>query len=112
MVKLTALGFLFLSLAAAPSDLERARDRQDMPALQALVAKLVDASGRSPNDAGAQYRLAMADSYLAEVAQELGDKAAVQKAAEAGIVVAERAVALQGNVAFSARCAARRFRPA
>ena len=99
MVNLAAVGFLFLSLAATPSDLERARDRQDMPALQALVAKLVDAAGKSPNDAGAQYRLAMADSYLAEVAQELGDKAAVQKAAEAGIVVAERAVALQGNVA-------------
>ncbi len=99
MLKLTAVGFLFLSLAAPPSEVERARDRQDMPALRALTAKLADAAGKSPNDAGAQYRLALADSYLAEVAQELGDKAAVQKAAEAGIVVAERAVALQGNVA-------------
>lgn len=99
MVHLTAVGFLFLSLAAPPSELVRARDRQDMPALHALAAKLADTAGKSPNDAGAQYRLALADSYLAEVAQELGDKAAVQKAAEAGIVVAERAVALQGNVA-------------
>jgi tetratricopeptide (TPR) repeat protein len=99
MLKLTAVGFLFLSLAAPPSELERARDRQDMPALQALAAKLGEAARKSPADAGAQYRLALADSYLAEVAQELGDKAAVQKAAEAGIAAAERAVALQGNVA-------------
>jgi tetratricopeptide (TPR) repeat protein len=99
MVNLTAVGFLFISLASPPSDLVRARDRQDVPSLQALAAKMADAAGKSPNDAGAQYRLALADSYLAEVAQELGDKAAVQKAAEAGIVAAERAVALQGNVA-------------
>ena len=99
MVNLTVVGFLFISLASPPSELVRARDRQDVPSLQALAAKLADAAGKSPNDAGAQYRLALADSYLAEVAQELGDKAAVQKAAEAGIVAAERAVALQGNVA-------------
>jgi tetratricopeptide (TPR) repeat protein len=99
MANLAAVAFLFLSLAAPPSELERVRDRQDMPALQALAAKLADAAGKSPKDAGAQYRLALADSYLAEVAQELGDKAAVQKAAEAGIAAAERAVALQGNVA-------------
>jgi tetratricopeptide (TPR) repeat protein len=99
MVNLTAVGFLFISLASPPSDLVRARDRQDVPSLQALAARMADAAGKSPNDAGAQYRLALADSYLAEVAQELGDKAAVQKAAEAGIVAAERAVALQGNVA-------------
>jgi len=99
MVNLTAVGFLFISLASPPSDLVRARDRQDVPSLQALAAKLAGAASKSPNDAAAQYRLALADSYLAEVAQELGDKAAVQKAAEAGIVAAERAVALQGNVA-------------
>jgi tetratricopeptide (TPR) repeat protein len=99
MLKLSAVAFLFLSLAAPPSELERARDRQDIPALQGLAAKLADAAGKSPKDAGAQYRLALTDSYLAEVAQELGDKAAVQKAAEAGIAAAERAVALQGNVA-------------
>ena len=99
MVNFTAVGLLFLSLAAPASELERARDRQDMPGLQALAAKLADAAGQSPKDAGAQYRLAVADSYLAEAAQELGDKAAAQKAAEAGIVAAERAVSLQGNVA-------------
>ena len=43
MVNLTAVGFLFLSLAAPPSELVRARDRQDMPALQALVG---EAGGR------------------------------------------------------------------
>jgi tetratricopeptide (TPR) repeat protein len=99
MANLAAVAFLFLSLAAPPSELEKARDRQDMPGLQALAAKVADAAGKSPNDAGAQYRLALANSYLAEVAQELGDKAGVQKAAEAGIAAAERAVALQGNVA-------------
>ena len=103
MPNLSAFAFLLLSLAAPPSELERARDRQDVAALQASAAKLADAAGKSPKDAGAQYRLALANSYLAEVAQEMGDKPGVQKAAEAGIAAAERAVALQGNVAENHR---------
>src|SRR5262249_5848043 len=43
-------------------------------------------------DAIAQYRSALAQSYVAEVAIEMRDKAAAKTAAQAGIDAAERAV--------------------
>ena len=48
-----------------------------------------------PNDAAAQYKLALAHSYLAEIAIEQRDKNLAHSAAEAGIKVAERTVALK-----------------
>ncbi len=79
-------------VSAADSNLmEMARDRQDRHALQSAVTAL--ASG-SPNDARAQYRLAMASSYLAEVAQEQHDKNGARNAAEPGIRAAERLISL------------------
>jgi len=96
-------GVLLLSLVAAPPEIERARDRQDTAALQAAAAKLSVAASKSPKDAAAQYRFALAESYLAEVALEMGDKAGAEKAAQAGIPAAERAVALEGNVAENHR---------
>ncbi len=75
------------------SDLESARDRQDRAALEKLAAQ---APG---DDAAALHRTALAWSYVAEVAQEQRDKAAVKRAAEAGIRAAERAVALKPDVA-------------
>jgi tetratricopeptide (TPR) repeat protein len=98
MLTVAAIAWLFLAQAAAPDPLETARDRQDSTALQSAIVKLAAAASRAPSDAGAQYRLAIANSYLAEVAQEVGDKAGALKAAEAGIPAAERAVALRGNV--------------
>jgi tetratricopeptide (TPR) repeat protein len=82
-------------MAAAPSALETARDRQDRPALQKALDESAAAAAKAPNDANAQYRLALASSYLAEVAQELHDKKQAQQAAETGIKAAERAVALR-----------------
>jgi tetratricopeptide (TPR) repeat protein len=99
MMPLATLGILVMSLAAPASEIEAARDRQDVSALQSTAAKLASAARKSPNDARSQYSLAVAQSYLAEVALELGDKGAAQKAAETGIPAAERAVALQGKVA-------------
>lgn len=81
--------------AAASSALEAARDRQDRPALQKAVGDSIAAADKSPNDAGAQYRVALASSYLAEVAQELHDKKGAQQVAEVGIKAAEKAVALR-----------------
>lgn len=91
------LAFLLTALlaAAAPSALEIARDRQDRPALQRTIDQYSAAVARAPNDANAQYRLALAASYLAEVAQELRDKRQAQQAAELGIKAAERAVELR-----------------
>src|ERR1017187_8994319 len=89
--------FLLTALVAvaAPSGLETARDRQDRPALQKTIDAYSAAAARTPNDAAAQYKLALASSYLAEVAQELHDKKQAQQAAEVGIKAAEKAVALR-----------------
>jgi tetratricopeptide (TPR) repeat protein len=83
------------SLAAADGELEAARDRQDRAALEAMAAKLEAAAEKAPRDAAAHYRAALASSYLAEVALELRDRGQAQRAAEAGIRSAERALALK-----------------
>ncbi|HBY60518.1 MAG TPA: hypothetical protein DEH78_11900 [Solibacterales bacterium] len=96
-------GFLILFLlangpaAGMTAELDRARDRQDRAALEKLAAKAAD--GASADDAAAQYRIAVAQSYVAEVAQELRDKDGARNAAEAGIKAAQRAVELKPNVA-------------
>jgi tetratricopeptide (TPR) repeat protein len=82
------------ALLAASGSLETARDRQDVPALEKFAADLSAAAGKAPDDAGAQYKAALASSYLAEVSLELRDKSRAEHAAEAGIKAAERAVAL------------------
>ena len=77
------------------SDLVKARDRQDKAALEKMVGDLKPAADKDQKDAAAQYRLALAESYSAEVAIETHDKAAAKNAAQAGIDAAERAVALK-----------------
>jgi tetratricopeptide (TPR) repeat protein len=79
--------------------LETARDLQDRPALEKLAADSAAAAEKTPNDAEAQYRAAVAASYLGEVALELKDKKLAEDAAERGIKPAERAVALKPDVA-------------
>ena len=88
---------LAMMLAVPVSDLEHARDRQDKPALERAAAELSAAAAKQPQDAAAQYRAALAQSYLAEVAMEMRDKERAKTAAEAGIKAAERAVALNGS---------------
>lgn len=81
--------------AASLADLEKARDLEDRAALERDVAELSSEAGKAPNDAGAQYRLALAASYLAEISLELKDKTAAGRAAKTGIPAAERAVSLK-----------------
>jgi tetratricopeptide (TPR) repeat protein len=91
-----------LAVAAASQQadrLEEARNRQDRRYLEQTVRDRQSAAGRSPGDATAQYRLAEAQSYLAEVTLELKDKDAAKNAAEEGIRAAESAVRLQPKVA-------------
>jgi tetratricopeptide (TPR) repeat protein len=83
------------ALLAAPSDLEKARDLEDRPALERMSAELSAAAQKATENADAQYRAALGSSYLAEVLLELRDKAAAEHAARAGIPAAERAVALK-----------------
>jgi len=96
------LGFILLLLFNATgggSDLEKARDAQDRPALDRLATQLSSAAQGKANDASAQYKFALAESYVAEVAIELRDKNAAHSAAEAGIDAAKKAVALKGDSA-------------
>jgi len=89
-----AFFFLMAALLAAPGALENARDRQDRAALEKQIADLSAAAQKAPRDAAAQYRLALASSYLAEIALELHDKTQAQHTAESGIQAAEHAIEL------------------
>ncbi len=97
MMKASLLGLLFTSLLAGAggSPLEAARDLQDRPALEKFVNESADAAAKAPNDPAAQYKAALAASYLAEVQIELRDKKSARAAAERGIKPAEKAVALK-----------------
>jgi tetratricopeptide (TPR) repeat protein len=85
--------------AAGPAPLEIARAAQDRPALERLATEASAAAEKAPNDAEAQYRAAVAESYLAEVALEVKDKKLAEDAAERGIKPAERAVGLKPDAA-------------
>src|ERR1035438_171648 len=76
-------------------ELDKARDAQNRGALERLASQLAGPADKAPNDAQAQYRLALAQSYVAEVAMETGDKKAARDAAEAGIAAATKATALK-----------------
>ena len=95
-----------LALVLAPvlflvghTDLQSARDRQDRPALDKMIAGLQAKADKQPNDAQAQYQLALAQSFAAEIAIEVRDKARGREMAEAGMKAAEKAVNLNANTA-------------
>src|SRR5580704_5822415 len=85
---------LFLS-----GDLEKARDTQDRPSLDHFAQQFAAAAQSKATDAAAQYKLALAESYVAEVAIEVRDKNAAHAAAEAGIDAAKKAVAIKADSA-------------
>jgi tetratricopeptide (TPR) repeat protein len=85
--------------AAANPALETARDMQDRPALEKIAGESAAAAEKAPNDAEAQFRAAVAASYLAEVALEVKDKKLAEDAADKGIKPAERAVVLKPDMA-------------
>lgn len=82
---------------AAAGDLEKARDTQDRAALERQIAALSQVADKQPNDANAQYRVALAHSYLAEIAMEQRDKGLSKTAAENGMRAAQKAISLNGN---------------
>jgi len=90
---------LLLFSPPAASDLEKARDAQDRPALDRMAAQYAAAAQSKASDPSAQYKLALAESYVAEVAIEVRDKNAAHNAAEAGIDAAKKAVALKADSA-------------
>ncbi len=96
-----SLSFLLLAASATfdDSDLLNARDHQDRAALVKLASESRAQAGKQPNDAAANYRLALAESYSAEVAIELHDKAGAKEAAQAGMDAANKAVSLKPDSA-------------
>ena len=95
MKTLVLISVLFAAVNWDDSELVKARDRQDRAAIEKIAGELRAAAEKDPNDAAAQYRLALAESYSAEVAIETRDKAAAKNAAQTGIDAAERAVNLK-----------------
>jgi tetratricopeptide (TPR) repeat protein len=87
-------------LAAAAPDMEAARDRQDRAALEKHASDSAAAAEKAPKDADAQYRAALAASYVAEVALEVRDKQKAQQTAESGIKAAERAIAIKPSAEY------------
>ncbi len=94
---LPLLLFAAASVGGGNPDLANARDRQDRAKLDQIVTEYRAAAEKQQNDPNSQYRLALAQSYAAEVAIEARDKPKGRELAEAGIRSAEKAVALNGN---------------
>jgi tetratricopeptide (TPR) repeat protein len=78
--------------AVTVTDLQHARDQQNLAGLDGMIAQLKSAPDANARAAEAQYRLALAYSYAAEVAMELHDKKRSESYAEAGIGPARKAV--------------------
>ena len=85
----------FMAAAAAPSPLETARDQQDRPTLERMFNEAAAAAAKTPNDPEAQYRAALAGSYLAGVDVEMHEKKPAHEVADRGIPFAEKAVSLK-----------------
>jgi tetratricopeptide (TPR) repeat protein len=93
----------FLAMAAffasTPGPLETARDHEDRPVLEKMAAEYSAAADQAPGNPEAQYRAALAGSFLAGVEIELHDRKAAHDTAERGIRFGERAVALKPDEA-------------
>jgi len=100
MKPLVVLLFVLAARAAVDeSELAKARDRQDRAALDKILSERRAAAEKLPRDPAAQYGLALAASYSAEVATELRDKNATKNFAQTGIDAAERAVTIKPDSA-------------
>ncbi len=80
--------------AQTAADLESARDRGDLAAIDRFIGQAGGAAANSPD---AQYKLALAYSYGAEVAMEQRDKKKSEALAEKGLESAQKAVAANGG---------------
>jgi tetratricopeptide (TPR) repeat protein len=85
--------------AAMVTDLQKARDQQSLAVLDGMISQLKSVAEANSRSAEAQYRLALAYSYAAEVAMELHDKKRSENYAEAGMVPARKAVDENGGSA-------------
>ncbi|MBV9225918.1 MAG: hypothetical protein JOY85_17930 [Acidobacteriaceae bacterium] len=88
---------LVLGAATQNADLLGARDHGDRTALDRLIQQSKQAADSNANSTEAQYRLALAYSYGAEVAMEQHDKRKAEELAEAGLAPAQKAVSSDGS---------------
>jgi tetratricopeptide (TPR) repeat protein len=88
-----------LAIAATTqnTDLLEARDRGDRASLDRLIQQAKQTAESNASSAGAQYRLALAYSYGAEIAMEQHDKKQAESLAEAGLDPAQKAISLEGS---------------
>lgn len=93
------LGSLLFFAAAPTRDtaLIKARDLQDLKSLDAIISQSKQTAAANQKSAEAQYKLALAYSYAAEVALELKDKKRSEGYAEAGIDPIRDALVLNGG---------------
>src|SRR5665213_946216 len=99
-MKICFLAVLAAGVLAASSEtasLKTARDHQDIAALDHYIAQYETAAKTKPQSADIQYKLALAQSYAAEVAMEAHDKRKSEAYAEAGMEPIEKAVQIDGN---------------
>lgn len=99
MLLFSAVLLLWQGSGFNSAELEKARDTQDRGALERYASQFAAATAKQPNDVQAFYRLALAQSYLAEIAMETGDKNQAKSAAETGMKAAEKAVTLKPELA-------------
>ncbi len=95
------MSLVLIAPVATPddTDLLKARDHQDRAALDKMAAEARAAADKQPNDPAGQYKVALAESYSAEVAIELHDKAGAKNSAQAGMDAANKAVGLKPDSA-------------
>jgi tetratricopeptide (TPR) repeat protein len=84
-------------LCGAADDLMQLRDHQDRKGLESRAQLLQTAAEKRPGDADGWYRAAVAYSYAAEVAMEMGDKGGSGRLAEAGVGLADKAIEINGR---------------
>jgi tetratricopeptide (TPR) repeat protein len=96
-MRIVLTGLLIAGACFGTDDLARLRDKQDRAALEKSAGTLHADADKSGSDPNRWYQAAIAYSYLAEVAYELRDKGGSERAAEAGIRDAEKAISLNGK---------------
>lgn len=89
------IGFLLAAIGAP--DLLKARDQQNLQALDQMIARLKETAQANSHSTDAQYHLALAYSYAAEVAMEQHDRAKSEHYAESGMDPAKKAVEANQN---------------
>jgi tetratricopeptide (TPR) repeat protein len=88
-------GMLMVAADVGRNELEQARDRQDLATLEHMIQQFQQTAQQARTNsqsAEAEYRLALAYSYAAEVAMELRDKKKAERLAGAGVEAARRAL--------------------